>query len=54
VGIRQGGDLVKAVRNAPPRVEVVDVEEPEGLGDVVRVVAAGICASDLNVFSEKA
>jgi threonine dehydrogenase-like Zn-dependent dehydrogenase len=38
---------VKAVRNAPPSVEVVDVDEPEGVGELVRVVATGICASDL-------
>jgi 2-desacetyl-2-hydroxyethyl bacteriochlorophyllide A dehydrogenase len=37
---------VKAVRNAPPSVEVVDVNDPEGDGELVRVVAAGICASD--------
>jgi threonine dehydrogenase-like Zn-dependent dehydrogenase len=38
---------VKAVRNAPPSVEVVDVDEPEGVGELVRVAATGICASDL-------
>jgi threonine dehydrogenase-like Zn-dependent dehydrogenase len=38
---------VKAVRNAPPSVEVVDVDEPDGEGELVRVVATGICASDL-------
>jgi len=38
---------MKAVRNAPPSVEVVDVDEPEGAGELVRVVATGICASDL-------
>lgn len=38
---------MKAVRNAPPSVEVVDVDEPEGDGDLVRVAATGICASDL-------
>lgn len=38
---------MKAVRNAPPSVEVVDVAEPDGEGELVRVVAAGICASDL-------
>src|SRR5258708_16584683 len=47
VGIRRGGDLVKAVRNAPPTVEVVDVDEPDGIGDLVRVAGVGICASDL-------
>lgn len=38
---------MKAVRNAPPTIEVVDVDEPDGVGELVRVVAAGICASDL-------
>ncbi|HEX4186096.1 MAG TPA: zinc-binding dehydrogenase [Stellaceae bacterium] len=37
---------MKAVRNAPPSVEVVDVDDPEGEGELVRVVATGICASD--------
>ena len=41
------GDLVKAVRNAPPSVEVVEVDEPDGDGELVRIVSAGICASDL-------
>ncbi len=39
---------MKAVRNAPPGVEVVDIDEPEGDGELVRVAATGICASDLN------
>jgi threonine dehydrogenase-like Zn-dependent dehydrogenase len=38
---------MRAVRNAPPEVEVVDVDEPEGDGVLVRIGAAGICASDL-------
>ena len=38
---------MRAVRNAPPEVEVVDVDEPEGDGELIQVVAAGICASDL-------
>ncbi len=38
---------MKAVRNAPPSVEVVDVDEPQGEGELVRVAATGICASDL-------
>jgi threonine dehydrogenase-like Zn-dependent dehydrogenase len=38
---------MRAVRNAPPEVEVVDVDEPEGDGTLIQVVAAGICASDL-------
>jgi len=39
---------VRAVRNAPPSVEVVEIDEPEGDGELVRVAATGICASDLN------
>jgi threonine dehydrogenase-like Zn-dependent dehydrogenase len=39
---------VRAVRNAPTGVEVVDIDEPEGDGELVRVAATGICASDLN------
>ncbi len=37
---------MKAVRNAPPGVEVVEVDEPEGDGELIRVSAVGICASD--------
>lgn len=39
---------MRAVRNAPPTVEVIEVDEPDGEGELVRVAAAGICASDLN------
>jgi threonine dehydrogenase-like Zn-dependent dehydrogenase len=39
---------VRAVRNAPPSVEVVDIDEPEGDGELVHVAVTGICASDLN------
>jgi threonine dehydrogenase-like Zn-dependent dehydrogenase len=38
---------MKAVRNASPQVEVVEVDEPDGSGELIRVVSAGICASDL-------
>jgi len=38
---------MRAVRNAPPGVEVVDVDEPGGEGELVRVTSVGICASDL-------
>jgi threonine dehydrogenase-like Zn-dependent dehydrogenase len=38
---------MRAVRNAPPGVEVVDTDEPAGEGELVRVTSAGICASDL-------
>ncbi len=37
---------MKAVRNAPPGVEVVDVDEPSGDGELIKVAAVGICASD--------
>ncbi len=39
---------MRAVRNASPTVEVVEIDEPEGDGVLVRVAATGICASDLN------
>jgi threonine dehydrogenase-like Zn-dependent dehydrogenase len=39
---------LKAVRNAPPGVEVIQIDEPEGEGELVRVAVTGICASDLN------
>jgi threonine dehydrogenase-like Zn-dependent dehydrogenase len=38
---------MRAVRNAPPDVEIVEVDEPEGDGELIRVDSAGICASDL-------
>lgn len=38
---------MKAVRNAAPAVEVVEVDEPEGEGELVKVSAVSICASDL-------
>lgn len=37
---------MRAVRSAPPSVNVVDVEAPSGPGEVVRIRSAGICASD--------
>jgi threonine dehydrogenase-like Zn-dependent dehydrogenase len=39
---------VRAVKNAPPGVEVVEIDEPEGDGELVHVAVTGICASDLN------
>jgi threonine dehydrogenase-like Zn-dependent dehydrogenase len=39
---------VKAVRAAAPGVRVVEVDEPEGVGELIRVTAVGICASDRN------
>jgi 2-desacetyl-2-hydroxyethyl bacteriochlorophyllide A dehydrogenase len=38
---------VKAVRSVEGGVAVTDVDEPPGEGELLRVVAAGICASDL-------
>jgi len=38
---------MRAVRSTPPGVTVVDVDEPEGPGELIRVRSAGICASDL-------
>jgi threonine dehydrogenase-like Zn-dependent dehydrogenase len=42
---------MRAVRNAPPTVEVVEVDEPVGDGELVRVATTGICASDLNYLT---
>lgn len=42
---------MKAVRGAPPGVRVVEIGEPAGVGEPVRVVAAGICASDLRYLA---
>jgi threonine dehydrogenase-like Zn-dependent dehydrogenase len=47
-GPENGRGPVKAVRNASPTVEVVEVDEPEGTGELVRVSTVGICASDLS------
>ena len=38
---------MRAIRNGLPEVAVVDVDEPDGDGALIRVAAAGICASDL-------
>jgi 2-desacetyl-2-hydroxyethyl bacteriochlorophyllide A dehydrogenase len=38
---------VRAVRNVPFDVEVVEIDEPDGDGELLRVKATGICASDL-------
>jgi len=42
---------VRAVRATGPEVEVVDVDEPEGLGTLVRIAAASICASDFTYIA---
>jgi len=38
---------MRAVRNAPPTVTLVEVDEPKGGGELIRVAATAICASDL-------
>jgi 2-desacetyl-2-hydroxyethyl bacteriochlorophyllide A dehydrogenase len=38
---------MRAVRNAPPTVQVVEIDEPSGDDELIRVAATGICASDL-------
>jgi threonine dehydrogenase-like Zn-dependent dehydrogenase len=38
---------MRAIRNAPPSVEVIETDDPQGEGELIRVTAAGICASDL-------
>lgn len=42
---------MKAVRCAPPGVKVVEVAEPDGEGELIRVKAASICASDLRYLT---
>ncbi len=42
---------MRAVRGAPSGVEVVDVGEPDGDGEVITVTAVSICASDLRYLS---
>src|ERR1700722_11705026 len=47
---------MRAVRNTPPGVVVVDVDDPDGAGELVKVTAVGICASDflyLNAGSQQ-
>lgn len=38
---------MRAVQSVPPGVAVIDVDEPLGDGELVRITSAGICASDL-------
>ena len=38
---------MRAVRSAPAGVTVVDVDEPDGAGELVKIRPASICASDL-------
>jgi threonine dehydrogenase-like Zn-dependent dehydrogenase len=37
---------MRAVRSSPPGVSVVDIDEPEGPGELVAIRAASICSSD--------
>jgi threonine dehydrogenase-like Zn-dependent dehydrogenase len=37
---------MRAVRSTPPGVAVVDVDEPDGPGELIRIRSASICASD--------
>ena len=39
---------MRAVRSTPPSVTVVDVDEPDGPGELISIRSASICASDLN------
>ncbi|MET7335439.1 alcohol dehydrogenase catalytic domain-containing protein [Nonomuraea sp. NPDC005650] len=39
---------MKAVRAVPPGVKVVQVDEPQGDAELIKVNAVGICASDWN------
>lgn len=42
---------MRAVRSTPPGVSVVDVDEPEGPGELVSIRSASICASDLGYIA---
>jgi len=38
---------MRAVRSTKPGVTVVDVDEPDGPGELIKITSASICASDL-------
>ena len=42
---------MRAVRSTPPGVTVVDVDVPDGRGELVTIRSAGICASDLKYIA---
>jgi 2-desacetyl-2-hydroxyethyl bacteriochlorophyllide A dehydrogenase len=42
---------MRAVRSTPPEVTVVDVDEPAGAGELVKIRSASICASDYKYIS---
>ena len=37
---------MRAVRSTPPGVSVVEVDEPDGPGELIAISSASICASD--------
>ena len=37
---------MRGVRSTPPGVAVVDVDEPDGPGELIAISSASICASD--------
>ncbi len=42
---------MRAVRSTPPGVSVVDVDEPEGPGELIKITSASICASDFGYIA---
>src|SRR3954469_10070639 len=42
---------MRAVRSTKPGVTVVDVDEPEGPGELIKITSASICASDLGYIA---
>jgi threonine dehydrogenase-like Zn-dependent dehydrogenase len=42
---------MRAVRSAPPGVTVVDVDEPDGAGELIKIRSASICASDFKYIA---
>lgn len=42
---------MRAVRSTPPGVTVVDVDEPEGPGELIKITSASICASDFGYIA---
>ncbi len=42
---------MRAVRSTPPGVTVVDVDEPDGAGELVKIRSGSICASDFKYIA---
>jgi threonine dehydrogenase-like Zn-dependent dehydrogenase len=42
---------MRAVRSTPPGVTVVDVDEPDGPGELIKITSASICASDFGYIA---